>query len=80
MRTAAAKAGHPVPLKSLVGFEVRKRISFAPFYTRMISLPRQARDEHRKSTQKETCFLTAGVSGEGRGCELQLRAETNAVF
>ena len=36
----------------------RKRASFcAILYLKMIILPRQARDKHRESTQKETRFL-----------------------
>ena len=49
------------------GGEVRKTLSFEPFYTKMISLPRQARDKHGESTQKRDDALFAGAaSGSGR--------------
>ena len=34
--------------------QVRKQYRFCTFYIQMIVLPRQARDKHRESTQKET--------------------------
>jgi hypothetical protein len=38
--------------------QVRKRISFAPFYTNNdLILPRQAQDKHRESTQKRCVLL-----------------------
>ena len=35
-------------------YEVRKTVLFVRFYILMIILPRQARDKHRESTQKQT--------------------------
>jgi hypothetical protein len=47
--------------------QVRTRISFAPFDAKnTIILPRQARDKHRETSQKEMCFLTAAARGPGR--------------
>jgi hypothetical protein len=42
--------------------QVRKRTSIAPLYTKNDDLPRQARDKHRESTQKEIRFLVARAS------------------
>jgi alkaline phosphatase D len=52
--------------------QVRKRISFVPFYTENHHhLPRQARDKHRESTQKRfSCSLALStmVGRAGRTC------------
>jgi hypothetical protein len=37
--------------------QVRKRISFAPFYAKNDHFTKQARDKHRESTQKQVRFL-----------------------
>ena len=36
--------------------QVRKRRFFAPFFIKMIILPRQARDKHRENSKKDGVF------------------------
>jgi hypothetical protein len=38
-----------------------KRVFLCHFILKIIILPRQAREKHRETTQKETCFLIAHV-------------------
>ena len=45
--------------------QVRKRVFLRHLYINAMILPRQARDKHRESTQKETRFPT-GVSLGGK--------------
>ena len=40
---------------------VRKRVFLRHLYIKMITLPRQARDKHRESTQKEPFMQVDGV-------------------
>eukprot|EP01046_Picozoa_sp_COSAG06_P022105 COSAG06_NODE_1693_length_8701_cov_80.626133_8_plen_247_part_00 len=57
-----AGAAAPAPQE-----QVRKRRFFAPFYIKMLILPRQARDKHRKSTQKSADFLQDGGGSSSGG-------------
>jgi len=47
--------------------KVRKRLFGRRFILRTIMLPRQARDNHRESTQKWRCLLTQGIDLDGDG-------------
>jgi hypothetical protein len=68
--------------------QVRKRSSLSPTFmlNRLLILPRQARDKHRESTQKQTFLLpscravtsTTGTAG-GSGCRRMSRARSVAL-
>jgi hypothetical protein len=47
----SSQSAEPEPEPELEGLptQVRKRRFFAPFYSKMIVLPRQARDKHKES-------------------------------
>jgi hypothetical protein len=61
--------------------EVRKRIFCAIFILNRIILPRQARDKHRESTQKESgAFLQATVEIHAKGPGVELHVARNETL
>eukprot|EP01046_Picozoa_sp_COSAG06_P058416 COSAG06_NODE_11724_length_1472_cov_1.892935_2_plen_194_part_01 len=67
--------GHAaVPTCPFLARQAGKRVFFSRLYIKMLILPRQARDKHRESTQKQTVFLQASAPAGMERQQIPLRA------